>query len=360
MSEKIARSVVKDCLCISEDDTVLINTWQHMIDLGNQLALECRKIGAHTVMTLDTDTVFYGSMLLEPIESLKKPNKALLSVWDGITAYIFVAGPEDPTKMRGVPSERWAAMSQGEKPFMDKTIAKKKRSIYIMLGSATPQRAKTYGLNFKRWQKSMMEATAIRYSALTRLGKKIKAKLEKAKEVQILSRGAKLNFQLEGRPVYIYDGVIDEEDMKIGSYDAMLPAGAVSVAPIEASANGTVQFDLPIPQVGLNVQGLKWSFKNGKLTSFEGAKNVKPIKDWYEKAHGDKDKIGSLTLGINPQAKYGFLNNSIVQGAVSIAIGDNRSIGGKNNSDYMSEGTLGKATVKLDKKTFIRRGKFAI
>lgn len=360
MSEKIARSVVKDCLCICEDDTVRISTWQHTLNMTNLIALECHKIGAHTITELNTDTVFYGSLLKEPIESLKKPNKALLRVWDSITANIEIVGPEDPMKMRKVPADRWAAYMQGEKPFMDKTLAKKKRSCYIMLGHVTPQRAQTYGFNLKRWQKSMMDSTQVSYSALTRFGKKIKAKLENAKEVQIIGKDTRLSFQIEGRPVYLYDGVVDEEDMKMGSYDAMLPAGALSIAPIENSAHGTVQFDLPIPQIGLMLQGLKWSFKNGKLTTFEATKNIDTIKDWWTKAHGDKDKIGSFTIGINPKAKYGFLNNSIVQGAISVGIGDNRFIGGKNNSDYGFDATLSKATVKLDKKPIIRRGKFVM
>jgi len=355
---KIARSVVKDCLCICEGDSVLITTWQHMIGLANSIASECHKIGAKTLIRLNTDDVFYGSMLQEPIESLKKPNKMSLGLWDCITASIEIFGPENPLKMRKIPPERWAAMSQGDKPYFDRMLAKKKRSIYMMLGHVTPQRAQTYGFNFKRWYKSMMDATAVSYSALARFGKRVKAKLEKAKEVQIMSKGAKLTFKLEGRPIYVYDGVVDEEDMKMGFYDAVLPAGYVSVAPTETSAKGTVQFDLPIPQVGLMVQGLKWSFKNGKLITYDATKNVKTIKEWWQKAHGDKDKIGSLTFGINPKAKYGFLNNSAVLGAVSIGIGDNRFIGGKNNSDYMFEATLSKATVKLDKKTFVRRGRF--
>jgi len=356
---KIARSVVKDCLCICEGDSVLITTWQHMMGLANYIALECHKIGAKTLMRLNTDDVFYGSMLQEPIESLKKPNKMALGLWDCITASIEISGPEDPLKMRKVPPERWAAMSQGEKPYTDKVLAKKKRSSFIMLGYVTPQRAKTYGFNFKRWQKSMIDAITVSYPALSRFGRRVKAKLEKAKEVQIMGKGAKLTFQLEGRPVYVYDGIVDEEDMKMGPtfYHAMLPAGYVSVAPTETSAKGTVQFDLPIPQVGLMVQGLKWSFKDGKLTAYEATKNVKTIKEWWQKAHGDKDKIGSLTLGINPKAKYGFLNNAAVLGAVTISIGDNRFFGGKNNSDYMFEATLSKATVKLDKKTFVRRGR---
>jgi leucyl aminopeptidase (aminopeptidase T) len=85
LSEKIAKSVVKDSLSITKGDTVLISTWQHMIGLANSIALECHKTGAKTLINLSTDETFYGSMLLEPVESLKKPNNAMLSLWDGIT-----------------------------------------------------------------------------------------------------------------------------------------------------------------------------------------------------------------------------------------------------------------------------------
>ena len=360
LSEQIAKSVVRNCLHIGDGDMVLITTWQHTIDLASSIALECHKVGAKAFMNLNTDTVFYGSMLKEPLESLKKPNKMAMGLWNSVTASIDISGPEDPLKMRKVPPERWAALAQGEKPFTDKVLAHQKRSAYLLLGYVTPQRAKTYGFNFKRWQTSMIAATAVSYPALTKLARKVKTKLEKAKEAHIVSPKTKLSIQLEQRAVYVYDGVVDKDDMKMGSYDAALPAGSVTVAPAETSANGIVGFDLPIPQVGVLIQGLSWSFKNGKLTTFTATKNVKPTKDWWAKARGNKDRIGSLSFGINPQARYGFLNNAIAQGAVSIGIGDNRFIGGKNNSDYGFEGTLSKATVKLDKKPFIRRGKFVL
>jgi len=362
LSEKIARSVVKDCLCICEEDTVFISTWQHTIDLANQIALECHKVGAKTLTNLDTDDVFYGSMLHEPLESLRKPNRALMGLWDHTTASIYIDGPEDPLRMRKIPAERWAAMSEGGKPFMDTVLKKRRRSIYVTLGLVTPQRAKTYGFKYPAWKRAVTEATTVSYKSLTLFGRKVKAALEKAKEVHITGKGVKLSFQLEDRPVHVFDGVVDEDDMKVGAYDATLPAGSVSVAPVETSAEGTVQFDLPIATVGKLVQGLKWSFKNGKLTEYEAKKNIEATKSWWEKAHGDKDRISSLTLGINPEAKFGFLSNTntIVQGAVTIGIGDNRFIGGKNNSDYGFEGTLSKATVKLDKKTVIKRGRYTL
>ena len=359
LSEKIARNIVQDCLCICEEDTVLISTWQHTIDLVSQIALECHKVGAKTLTSLDTDDVFYGSMRYEPLESLKKPNKALMGLWDHITASIYLDGPEDPLRMRKISAERWAAMSEGDKPFMDMVLKKKKRSIYVTLGLVTPQRAKTYGFKYQAWKRAVTDATTVSYAFLTRFGKKVKATLEKAKEVQITGKGVKLSFRLEDRPIHVLDGVVDEEDMKTGAFDATLPAGSVSVAPAETSGEGTVQFDLPIATVGKLVHGLKWSFKNGKLTEYRAKRNVEAARGWWEKAHGDKDRIGSLTLGINPKAKFGFLNNPIVQGAVTIGIGDNRFLGGTNNSDYAFEGTLSKATVKLDRKTIIKGGKYA-
>ncbi len=51
-----------------------------------------------------------------------------------------------------------------------------------------------------------------------------------------------------------------------------------------------------------------------------------------EKATEDKDRIATLGIGLNPKAKYGFMMDNIVEGAVTIAIGDNESLGGKNKS----------------------------
>lgn len=359
MSASIAESLVRTCLRVKEDEVVTIGTWQHTIDLATAIALECEKAGALPLITLDTDDLFYGKLMELPEEQLKKSPTQFLSLLDVATVSIYIIGPENPIKMRKIPPGRFSAMFEGEKPVMDRFAEGKIRSAFIMLGYVTPDRAKTYKFSYLGWKKAMNAALAVDYREMLEVGRRIRDLLEKTREVHITSKeGTDLRFEITGRPIHIYDGVVDEEDLERGSFSISLPAGSVSTPPVETSAEGRVVFDLPIPQVGKVVRRLEWTFENGRITEFKAKRNLGAIKPLWEGGHGDKDRVGSFSLGINPQVRPGYLMNSMVLGAASISIGDNRELGGKNDSDYFFEGTLSKPTVELDGKTFVKNGKY--
>jgi hypothetical protein len=88
-------------------------------------------------------------------------------------------------------------------------------------------------------------------------------------------------------------------------------------------------------------------------------KNPEPISQQFEKASGDKDRIGFLQIGLNPKAEYGYLMDNIVEGAVQIGFGDNEYIGGRNSSSFGMAATIGKATLGIDGKIVIKNGRFS-
>jgi len=361
MSSEFAKSVVKTCLRMKKGAKVVISTWQHTLDLAEALAIECRRTGAFTRTALFTDEIMYDTLLNRPLEYLRTTDPFDLALLDIATAYIEIEGPENPERMKTVPAERWDAVFKAEKPYLDKYIKKKTPSIDIMLGLVTPQRAKTYGFNYNDWKTSVDAALEVEYEEMSRLGKKIGSLLEKTREIHVTAgQKTDLTLRLEDRPVHLYDGVIDEEDIAKGSTFATLPAGSVLVAPNETSANGTFVSDIPQPALGKLIHDISWNFKGGKITAFTGGQNIEAIKAIWEKATGDKEKIASFTLGINPKAKTGFLYNSIALGTATIGIGENREMGGKNNSSWDFEITTTKPTVKLDGKTILKDGKFTI
>jgi leucyl aminopeptidase (aminopeptidase T) len=139
-----------------------------------------------------------------------------------------------------------------------------------------------------------------------------------------------------------------------------LPTGSVTVSVVEDSALGKVTFDLPVPHLGKLVHGLQWVFENGRVVAFNAEKNLDAVKPVFDRAHGDKDKIASLTIGLNPRAKTGFISDSLAKGAVTIGIGSNLDIGGKNDSDYGFEATLSQATIELDGRTVVENGKITV
>jgi leucyl aminopeptidase (aminopeptidase T) len=155
----------------------------------------------------------------------------------------------------------------------------------------------------------------------------------------------------------VYDGVIDDGDIAQGVVEDSVPAGAVTIAVEETSANGTAVSDVPTAWAGRTIRRLQWDFRDGRVTSFQGDANAKALKKQWDQATGDKDRIATMTIGINPKARLGFLSNSVVRGAVTIGIGSNELAGGKNVSSFGFEQSLTDAIVELDGDPIVARGK---
>jgi leucyl aminopeptidase (aminopeptidase T) len=361
IADQMAKTLVNESLRIKKSDVVIVSTYQHTIDMANAIAMECFKKGADVLMTLDTDDVFYGHLKVLPKSNLKVTSAHCLGLAEYSNVNIFIGGPEDPGPMKTIPHDKFSALFEGEAAHFEKMRKRSIRSAYLPLGTVTPQRAKVYGFPYKAWMNNVTASMKASPKKMAAFGKKLANRLSKAKKVHITSKqGTDLTFRLGKRPVHIYDGILDAADIKKGNTFVSLPSGEVGLAPLENSTEGKVVFDVPQPSAGKLVSNMRWTFKKGKVTSFKASKNVKALKDFYDLGHGDKDRIGWFGFGINPNAKVGYLMNSNANGAVTIGIGANTGVGGKNKSDYETAATMSKATVELDGKVILKNGKFTI
>lgn len=333
------------------------------MDLAEQVALQCQRVGADPIIQLDTDAVFYGQFKNYSLENLRKTSAHCLGIAEYVNSYIWLGGPKDPAPMAKVPKDRWAAMFQGEQAHWDKWLEKKPKSVGVALGQVTRERARTYGFNHAKWKAIVEGSIVANYRQMESFGKTVAGLLSVPVDVRVTAdNGTDLRFRLAGetRKPHINDGVIADEDLAAGNTDASLPAGGVSVAPVEDSAKGTFVSDLPMPQVGRLIEGLSWTFERGKVVDFKAKRNLASAQVNWEDGTGAKDMFGSFTLGINKKAKPGFLHTEIAAGAVTITIGDNRGLDGANRSSYGFQNQLGTATVEIAGKTVIDGGKWII
>jgi len=359
---KIAQSIVRECLRLKEDEPVIITTYPHTMDLANEIAIECYKVGADPLIQLETDEWFYGQFKHLSVEQLRRTSKHCLGINEYATAYIGLGGPKDPGPMKRVPKEKFAAMFQGEQAHYEAALQKRiSRSVYLSIGQVTPERARTYGFSYPVWKKNFTDALSVKYADLQKQGKYLGSYLSGSGEVRLMApNGTDLTFKLDSRPVHVYDGIIDEEDLAKDLRSASLPTGEVGTTVDETSANGRAIFDVPTPQVGLLIQGMAWTFKDGHLVEFTAKKNVDATKAFWDRASGGKDLLSMLAIGINPKAKASFLMPFIARGAVSVLIGENREAGGKVQSDYGFGGTLSNATLDVAGKRIVENGKIVV
>ena len=358
----IAKKVIKETLQVREDEQVLINTWDHTLDLSNALALETYQAGAIPIVTLNTDELYLNYVTKVPEEYYSKQPKAYLSLLDNIDAQVFLFGPKDPKILKAASGDRMAKMFENDKPVMERIQKRRIRTAYLPVGYITSERAQNYGFDLANWRRNFDQALDADMTKVSELGKKVALRLQNAKKVEVThGEGTNLTFTTTNRPVQVRDGIIDQEDISKGNYTESLPSGTVGVAPIETSAEGTVVFDQATALMGKILRGLRLVFQNGKLSTFDGKDNLDAFAGVYRAAKGDKDRIGSFTIGLNPNAKHmGINTDELVQGAVTIGIGSNKEIGGNNDATFGFAQTLTKATVKLDGKPLISEGKIQV
>ena len=122
-----------------------------------------------------------------------------------------------------------------------------------------------------------------------------------------------------------------------------------------------VSFDVPHAWSGRTIRKLRWEFRSGRIVSWSGDKNAEVLHKAWEKGVGaEKDRIGSVSIGLNPKAELGFLQNPIVRGAVSIATGANDDLGGTTKMAFPHQQTLRAANLSLDGKPVVKAGKLLL
>ncbi len=360
--EDLARIIVKDALHVDSSDVVTITTWDHTIAVANAMAVECFRQGADATMSLWTDEYYYAILRELPEESLRECSKICQAFTEMETATINIFGPKNPEGLKKLSPSKVNAWSEGERrSHYPRNMEKGIRNVSLPLALLTQERAKVYGFNFENWKNAVNSALTMDLRKIANNGRDVAATLEKAHTVHLTApNGTDLTFELNRRPVHIDDGVIDKEDIEKKSLDSQFPAGSVLTTVAETSGTGKVIFDRPLQQMGLNILGIEWVFKDGKLTSMTAKKNFEPISTQFDKATGDKDRISFIQIGLNPKAEYGYLMEHIVEGAVQIGIGDNEYIGGKNSSSFGMAATLSKATLDIDGRTIIKNGRLSL
>lgn len=351
---------MRESLRAQPDEPILVTASPHTVDLATEVAVEAYRAGADPAILFENDAFYYAQFKHLTDAQLRKTSAHCLGLADYVRGYVWLQGVEDPSGMRRVPPPKFAAMFEGEEAHHRKSLEKKPKSVGVRLGLVTRARARTYGFNYTAWKRMMEAAIAVDYEEMGRAGKAVLARLRRPGRVRLTAEnGTDLALRLVGEPrkVAFDDGVLSDEDLAAGNVNTSLPAGIVDVAPLEDSAEGTFVSDVGVPQVGTLIEGLSWTFAGGRVVDFSAKRNVKSAQLNYAEASGAKDRFASIGIGVNRRYAPGFLGSGFARGAVTVRIGDNRDLGGKNESSYGFEGYLTEATVTIDGDVLVDRGR---
>jgi aminopeptidase len=178
--------------------------------------------------------------------------------------------------------------------------------------------------------------------------------------------GTDLRFRIGDRPVTKQDGDASAARTKLArnlvDREVELPAGAVRVAPIESTVEGTIAFP-PSEWGGARVEGLVLTFARGEVTAIRATTGREAVERELASGGSRARAFRELAVGFNPLLAMAADGRRWIPyygygaGVIRLSLGDNTELGGSVGGGYVRWNFFTDATVTVGSDTWVRDGR---
>ena len=179
--------------------------------------------------------------------------------------------------------------------------------------------------------------------------------------------GTDIEFEIGDRPVTKQDGDASATRAELAQNlidrEIELPAGAIRVAPIEETVNGSIAF----PDMKWNgefVSGLIMEFEKGKVVVVDADSNSTAVDLELAEAGEDAGRsFREFAIGLNPLLAIPATGEPWIpyygygSGIIRLSLGDNKELGGKVGGGYVRWNFFIDATVTVGDEVWVKDGK---
>ena len=239
------------------------------------------------------------------------------------------------------------------------TIEEERRLPYLLVAIPTAEGAQQLNLTQKDLEEILMPALGAGVEELqVEIGRVLSA-AHQGQAITIYSGEDHVLHLEHGDRVWLSDdGYIDEKDRRQGAIVSNLPAGSIYTTVMEEKTQGS----LWLPKAGEATE-VVFHFVDGRIVDIEAASGADLLGRELDGHAGEPRRVSHIGLGLNP-----YLHRPIgwtmvdehIHGCLFIALGENRYMGGQNTSSLNVDYALTDATLKVDNRTIILKGKVAV
>ena len=364
---EIAHKVVNISAAVKPGEVVVISGGVQKLPLMEALAIEAAKAGALVEpLFVTTDRLQRAFLADVPEEYLGQPNPTMEKWLKTIDVWISTANSEDAKAvLEGIPSTKLSKAARSDEAVRTALNNSKIRRVYI--GVPNKKDAEYDRVDWSTYQNMQWDAINADYQEMMKKGNQLAKMLEDAKSIRISSpAGTDITMASGHRKAFVVAGILGERAKESGAFlgrQASLPGGTVVIAPIESSANGKVVAPKDTCRPYEYLTGATYVFKDGQMVSFNAKGNPECFEQDFAAYTGDKDRIASLQIGLNPASKVmedgSEYRPGEAAGMVYIGMGNNQLLGGNNKTEFGWSIPVVKATVEVDGKTVVKDGRLA-
>ena len=258
--------------------------------------------------------------------------------------------------LKDAPAENIAAWSDAQARLS--VIEEAKRTPHIVVAVPNETFAQQLGVTLDELERILHDPIVAPLLDLQNAALRIQHKLKGDAITLRTGQNCALHMQHGSRPVLMDDGYIDDNDRAQGAVVSNLPAGSVYTTVLEDSAEGA----LFLPVAG-GARDVKMHFSTGRVVKIEAASGADEVEAMFDGHAGDSRRISHIGIGANPHLRKPIgwtLVDEHVWGALFIAFGENRYMGGQNESELNEDFALHDASMDVDGVPLLRNGRIVL
>ena len=361
----VARRLLRTSARIKAGERVTILGRADSLDFCEALELECRRLGALPFVVVGSDAALLAALSDESISerTLSQASPQLLAALEAsdlvITTFFERA---EPGRFGHISPSRQRALKQSEEGPSNIIYDGKRR--WIGTEVPTHGQARGLGLDWPVLQTMFWQAMQVDYTALSGQAGKLAERLGKARYLRLRDGPGRTDLLLPqaagGRPLERDDGIISADDIAGGAVYLNLPSGEVCFAPPEQTASGKVYIEATFWQ-GQPVRGLELEFERGMVRPVRAEQGFELFCEIVKNSGGDSARLGEFGIGLNPAVTrltgLTLLDEKMI-GTCHLALGENRALGGVNNSALHWDLVVQNAILEADGKIILKEGRF--
>lgn len=331
---QLADIIVNYSTKVKAGDHVLIRSTPLARPLIEELYRLIVRNGAHPVLQLSFDSlgpIFYEEASDEQLDYLSPITKFIT---ENVDVMISIRAPENAREMTGVDPAKMRRTSVAARPLNEHIMGGGVR--WIVCNYPTPSLAQEADMSLREYADFLFGATNIDWQSASQTMHKIKERFDRADVVRIVGKETDLTFSIKGRPGIVCDGEFN------------MPDGEVFYAPVENRTNGTIYFEWPAIYGGREVQGIRLTFKDGRVVEASAEQGEELLLQLLDSDEGAR-VLGEFGIGCNfgiTRQTKDILFDEKIGGTIHLAVG----------SGYPESGSQNKSAIHWDMVKDLRGG----
>ncbi|MBA3531238.1 MAG: aminopeptidase, partial [Ardenticatenales bacterium] len=230
---------------------------------------------------------------------------------------------------------------------------------YLLVAIPTLARAETRGESLAELETLLLPALDVTLPRLQEEIGRVRDAFSGAQEL-VLCTGQQyeLRMNLGTRLLLADDGYIDEADRGRGAIVSNLPAGSLYTTVLEEESEGIVWLE----QVG-QAREVQLDFQGGRIVQITAREGRDEVEALFAQHSGEPRRVSHIGIGLNPavrQAMEWTLVDEHVYGALFLALGENRYMGGQNESSLNIDFAITDGTLLADGRAIVQDGQVVV